>query len=553
MLNWKTKTVGVLLPAVLTMFVCTPARSDDLGKPGSSDGPPLGISPVSIKLQTVLDASDLAVGRLAHKSITDVESGTISAYGLSGSYKDVYAGLHGGDDFSATMTLGPFTSEHGRLHGQRWRRDENGITNVLQDTVRADEGDALGFIGDTENPKNDVTLLGEVPTPVDAYVVQVKRKGQAPFWSFFDKKTSLLDRVEVGFSDDRDVYTYEDYRLANGVREAWHTHRSDGQAFNDYDSRITSDKYGVALTNDDIAIPPTREGIVQFPSGKTQIDVPSDVTVENVPYGINMTFADPYIRVTINGRGMDMLLDSTESGMVMDDQIAKDVGLTRYGPYDKDDKGLWYPTRAVISALNIGDMQMHDVAVALRHLQSHAGDKKIVGVVGYDFLANAVVEIDYDHHVVKAFDPAQFIPPSDAMPTPVNIDDGIPFVSAQVGKSFGDYFLLDTTSPFTIIFSSFAQAHPDDIKDQGKGRGISSGFFKDSDVKATELKSLIFGGVNFQEWLAFEFDSVDDYEGVSADGVIGCDFLQYFNVFFDYGHHLVYLEPNDSFKRAIHH
>jgi hypothetical protein len=72
-------------------------------------------------------------------------------------------------------------------------------------------------------------------------------------------------------------------------------------------------------------------------------------------------------------------------------------------------------------------------------------------------------------------------------------------------------------------------------------------------VKATELKSLIFGGVNFQEWLAFEFDSVDDYEGVSADGVIGCDFLQYFNVFFDYGHHLVYLEPNDSFKRAIHH
>lgn len=554
MLDLRTNTVGILLPAVLAMFVSSAALGADLGKPGSSNGPPVGITPVTIKLQTVLDANDAAVGRFAHKSITDVEVGTISAYGLTGKYKNVYAGLHSNDDFSTMTTLGPFTSEHGRLQGQRWRRDENGITNVLQDTVRADEGDALGFIGDTENPKNDVSLLGEVATPVDAYVVQVKRKGLSPFWSFYDKKTGLLDRVEAGFSDDRYVYIYDDYRLANGVREAWHTHRSDGQAFNDYDSKITSDTYGTALKDDDVAIPPSRQGIVQFPVGKAKIAVPSDVTVENISYGMNMTFANPYIRVTINGRGMDMLLDSTESGMVMDDQVAKEVGLTLYGPYDKDDKGTWYPTRTVIAALNIGDMQMHEVAVQLRHLHSYSGDKKIVGTIGYDFLANTVVEIDYVHHGITAFDPAQFMPPADSVPTPVNIDDGIPFVSAQVGKSFGDYFLLDTTSPFTIIFPEFAQAHPDDIKDQGKGKGVTYSLFsKDSEMKATELKSLIFGGVDFEEWLAFEIDSPNDVEGVTADGVIGCDFLQYFNVYFDYGQHLVYLEPNDVFRRSIHH
>ena len=153
---------------------------------------------------------------------------------------------------------------------------------------------------------------------------------------------------------------------------------------------------------------------------------------------------------------------------------------------------------------------------------------------------------------VEAFDPAQFTPPLDSVPTPVNIDDGIPFVSAQVGSSTGDNFLLDTTSPFTVIYPSFALDHPEDVEDQGRGKGISF-LFKDSGMKATELKSLTFGGARFEEWLAFAIDNADDYEGVTADGVIGCDFLQYFDVYFDYGHHLVYLEPNATFKRAAHH
>jgi Aspartyl protease len=559
MLDWKTKTVGVLLPAyfaiavLVTLLIGAAAvQADDSSKPVSPDGPPPGIVPVSIKLQTVLDANDAAVGRLAHKSITDVEEGTISAYGFIGTYKDVYAGLHSNDDFSSTTTLGPFTSGRGRLHGQRWRRDENGVTNVLQDTVRADEGDALGFIGDTENPKNDVSLLGEVTSPVSAYVVQVKRKGLLGFWSFYDKKTGLLDRVEVGSPDDRYVYTYDDYRLENGVRQAWHTHHSDGAPFNEYDSRITSDTYGVALTADDIAIPPTRQGIVQFPAGKTRVDVPADLRVRTIPFGINMTFADPYIRVTINGRGIDMRLDSTESGMVMDDQLAKEMGLTLSGPYEKDDKGRWYPTRTVVSTMSIGTLQMHDVAFALRPIHTQVGVKKIVGIIGYDVLANAVIEIDYVNQRVEAFDPAQFMPPLGSVSTPVNIDDGIPFVSAQVGASSGDNFLLDTTSPFTVIFPSFVRAHPDDVKDQGRGKAVSF-LFKDLGMKATELKSLTFGGARFQEWLAFEFDNIDDFEGVTPDGVIGCDFLQYFNVYFDYGHHLVYLEPNATFKRAAHH
>jgi hypothetical protein len=531
------------------------ALADDIGRPGATDGPPVGIASAPIKLQSVFDANDSARGGMAHKSITDVETGTITAYGLTGRYRDVYAGLHSADDFRRTLTVGPFTVERGRYQGQRWRRDENGVTNIVQDTVRADENDARGFIADTENPKNNVKLLGEVTLPVDAYVVQVSVKNQAPFWSFFDKKTGLLDRVEIGYSDGREIFTYDDYRNANGIKEAWHTHQSDDNPQNTYDSRITSDTYSVAVSDQDLAIPSSRPNFVKFPAGKAEVDLPSDISFDPIPE-LGVTIAEPLIRVTVNGRGLDMLLDSKESGMVIDDEVAKELGLTTYGPYYKDDKGRYYPSRSVIASLNIGDLQMQNVAVSCEPVSTREkSGAKAVGKIGFDFLANAAVEIDYIHSSIKAFDPIQFVPPDDSSPSPINIDDGIPFVAAQVGNSIGDHFLLDTTDPFTELYPNFWQAHADDVKDQGQGRALNNQFFdsKDSAIKATQLQIIYFGGTRFTEWTAYEFTKSDFLEGVNVDGSIGYDFLQYFNVFLDYPQHQIFLEKNDAGKRAEHH
>ena len=549
------RIINAIMVTILFFAGAAPALADDVGKAGASDGPPLGITPVTIKLQSVLDANDEAVGRQNHRSITDVEEGTIRAYGLAGKYRDVYSGLHYGDDYRSTQSFGPFSSSEGRLNGQRWHRDENGITNVAQDTVREDETDALSFTGETENPKNDVTLLGEVTSPVDAYVVQVKQKNEAPFWSFFDKKTGLLDRVEVGYSDDRETITYDDYRLANGVREAWHTHISDKWPQDDFDRRINSDTYGVALSPADLAIPPSRTDFVTFPAGKPQVEIPSEVTTESLAdYGLQGLFSDPIIRVTINGRGVDMLLDSTETGIVLDNEVAREMGLTLYAPFDPDDKGNPYPTRTVVPSLTIGDLAMKNVIVKTQPYSDQEGSHRLVGAVGYDFLANAVVEIDYTHHTIQAYDPVQFIPPADSVPTPVNVDDGIPFVSAQIGDSIGEHFMLDDTAPFTMLYPDFWQAHSADVKDQGAGRFENYNVLgQDVQMRATQLKSLMFGGVRFEEWVAYEDTDTQDLEGVDVDGIIGCDFLQYFNVYFDYAQQQIYLEPNDLYKRSIQH
>src|SRR5579863_4418514 len=515
------------IAALFVVFASSAAWADDVGKPGASDGPPVGISPVTIKLQTVLDDNDTANGGLQHRSVTDIESGTITAYGLTGTYRHVFVGLHSGDDYSETESLGPFTTEEGQYGGQRWRQNENGITNVLQNAVRSDDVDARSYVADNENPKNEVTLLGEVTTPVDAYVVQDSPPGSVPFWTFYDKKTGLVDRIEVGFLNDRRIITFDDYRTADGIQEAWHTHMSGDNSGNDYDSRITSDKYGVPVTSADISIPQTRQGFVTFPAGVAQVDLPSDIAIDDVGYGI--TFADPLVRVTINGRGLDMLLDSSNNGMSIDPAVAKQLGLATYGPYDKDDHGNWYPSRSIIGSLTIGSLQMKNVYVDLSpESRFETNGSKAVGSIGYDFLANAVVSIDYIKRTVTAYDPIQFVPPADSVPTPTNIDDGIPFVSAQIGDSIGDNFVVDTTSPATTIYPDFWEAHPDDVKDEGGGVSLNAEYFIDPDVKATQLRSLTFGGVRFDDFNAFEYKDLQAMEGVSVDGDIGYDFLKYF-------------------------
>jgi hypothetical protein len=142
---------------------------------------------------------------------------------------------------------------------------------------------------------------------------------------------------------------------------------------------------------------------------------------------------------------------------------------------------------------------------------------------------------------------------------PAALDDQIPVVAVQVGNATGDHFILDTGADLGYVFPHFYKAHPDDIKDQGFGHalqeylpemtaeGVGGEFF----IAPTQVRAFNVGGVNFSEWLMFETNGLfdDDF----YDGLIGYDFLRYFDVVFDHRDSMIYLEPNKLFKQAVAH
>jgi len=536
----------------------------------STFAPPAGIGPTTATLGDVLAAARKAYGVKRYTS--RIEEGRVTAWGLKGSFRTVESG----DDYKSTADYGVISWQEGRVAGQAWRRNPNGIVTMLHDDALADsvQVEALALYS---RPDVQLKLLGETSGSAPAYVVEVDPKDGHPTWVFFDKKSFLATRAELALSQARVTHTYSDFHKTGSYTDAWHEHASDGIAQNDVDYVTTSVRYDATITTADTAIADPNGKLVQFPAGVNVVALPAKlvskqgktkfVSVENDTHDItqpgNMsstyevhTRADPQVvvQLTINGRGYDFLLDSGASGIFIDSDEIDKLGLKTFGPAQQTPYGKWVPSFALLPQLRVGEISMNNVVVNSSPGWRNNPDvgTDIVGAIGYDFLANAVVTIDYEKGAVTATSPFFFVPPADALALQAEFDEGVPYIPVQVGQTQADHFILDTGSPNCFISRSFAQSHADDVKDQGTGvsmnriwlpqygfRGVNGVL----SVRATEVKSLTISGVAFNEWIMFmELD--DRLFDPNEDGIVGYDFLKYFTVYLDYPQNQIFLLPN---------
>jgi hypothetical protein len=342
------------------------------------DQPPPGITPTKITKTQVLQRYRASIGSRSVKTQTRIETDAVTAYGLTGTYKEVESG----DDYVESQSLGPVLVSNGKFHGQRWRYDENGYTRIVsgvnQENLISSRTVQQSILGESTK---FVTLIGQVQSPLQAYVVEVHPPGGRHEWLFFDKATGQLDREELAMVDRRVVLTYDDFRATNGLQSPWHQHRSDGYAANEMDYRVTSLEYGTAIKSSDLAIPMSKAK-VEFPTVAQSVRLPA-----------RFSFGDIIIRVTIAGRGLDFALDSGAGSIVIDRDVAKSLGLQTYGESTLSVAGTFEQSTAIVPAMHIGDLTMHDVFVHSLPFHYQRDQKtKIVGLLGYDFLAGIVAK-----------------------------------------------------------------------------------------------------------------------------------------------------------------
>ncbi|MDQ6780377.1 MAG: aspartyl protease family protein [Candidatus Eremiobacteraeota bacterium] len=504
--------------------------------------PPAGIVPTTMTLQELLASHAKAVGD-ASRFHSDVEEGDIVEYGIKGTYRAVWS-KH--DGWRESVQLGVLSYQSGKVNGQHWRQNENGQVIALHDVhpENAISEDAISKAAPTT--AGGVRLMGEVAFPFPAYVVEINPKGGRHEWRFYDKQNYLLERTEAIYPTRRAVTTYSDFHTVQGITEAWHVHESDGHPQNDADWAVRRDTFDAAVSAHDLEAPPNNAGLVQFPTGKRSLSIPVRIVNSKV-----------IVRLQIGGRGLDFFLDSGASGIAIDTGIAHQLGLQPLGREIATTAGVYEASRSLIPEIRIGDLVMHNVVVESLPFTSDPDEQtRSVGLLGFDFISNAALTIDYQHSTLVATQPGFFIPPADAIALEALLDDGVPYISAQVGNAIGTHFILDTGAAGALIYSSFASAHPDDVKDEGKGglfnrnypflRG--SGVGGELRLKAIEVKSFALGGINFQDWLMYQTVENPGFESEDNDGLIGYDLLRYFTLYLDYHDSRVYLQPNDLLK-----
>jgi len=141
------------------------------------------------------------------------------------------------------------------------------------------------------------------------------------------------------------------------------------------------------------ATPPATTWV--FPPGVTDLTIPTRFS----------TTGEIAIRMTVNGRGLDLTLDTGMDRNMLDSSVFKAIALQQ-----ADDSS------ATISTVQFGGATMRGLPVNKGSFFRRDEDGNlIVGVLGYDFLKAAVVKIDYDHQQVHIIDPTAFHAPQPAM------------------------------------------------------------------------------------------------------------------------------------------
>ncbi len=435
--------------------------------------------------------------------------------------------IRSGDDYRIDTSSDGRTASYGRFHGIRWAQSRNGQT--VEHTEPLPEP-VVEFFN---------TKLAHERTPDDRYVISHLTALGYGTVDYVDPATWLVAKHEAVTPAATTVTTYSDYRATNGYTRPWHAISSEGRA-EDTTEEVVRSIATDAVPERAFEIPKTKRRLVEFPDGVTSVVLPGRRTVADFKF---------IVRLTINGRGLDFLLDSGAGQMTIDRDVAQSLGLHEtHEATSSSSAGRFVTTRVVVPEINIGTLQMHDVELTtIPHVAEDTLQYRTVGLLGFDFLDAICAKLDYENGTVTAYDPDAFVPPpaDHAIPLEIRLGTHTPEVPLAVNGALGSRFTIDTGGAGALmIFDYFRRHNPNAAVDERNSpfhmqlSGVGGGI----DATNVVLKNVALGGYDFNDFRAFVLSSPKQYAN-DGDGIIGPELLHLFDVYFDYGREKAYLVP----------
>lgn len=443
-----------------------------------------------------------------------------------------------GNDEREIDNDGTFTTQSGTYKGDAWHQNENGHTVIEQ----PDPGEAT--------TEATTTTVARVSTPVDAYVIATLTANGYGSKEYVDPQTFYVLRYESIRPSGTTTTVYGPRKTfgARHLAESWHVHDESTKIDTDY----TLTEYAAGgITDDDVAVPDNRRTLVQFPAGQTTVTLPSKFSRDG----------HVYVRLDVGGRGLDFTLDSGSYSIAINGDIARQLGLTVKNAAENNVNAGGFKTGDVIVPhVKVGSLAMDDVVMSIAPEDDddpHASVRS-VGLLGFDFIAELGITIDYEHHVVTAAKFGEYVPPAIPQLRMLDIRLGTqtPFVTAQINGAVAERMTFDTGGGGTfLIFDYFARRHPEAIFDDHHGGDKSQpitfyGIGGEIDTRAYQIKDLRLAAIVFRDFVGYRVLSDKAYSS-SEDGIIGIDFISFFNVLLDYPNGHIYLWPNSLGRRAM--
>jgi len=423
-----------------------------------------------------------------------------------------------GEDVRIDTVGGSLESQAGKYKGESWHQNVNGLTVVHELPPGLARADVF------------TTTVTPIDAPVKGY--RISRLNSRGYGSVDDIDSATWQIVQSRSIDAAGTSTtVYGPRVAFGdmrYPQHWHVHRADSGIDIDY----TRTAYAAgSVTDDDVAIPPNRRRLVEFPPGVDSVVLPTVFARDN----------HIFVRVTIDGTGYDFTLDSGAGGITIDPSAVAKMHLKTFDKMQNAaNAGRVDQATAQVSSMSIGSLTMHDIIVSEIPMTMDEGNLHSVGLLGFDFLAELGVAIDYDHKTVTVHRYGTYTLPADKSTNviPIRLDTQQPAVTARINGALAERVILDTGGfgPF-LLFDYFARRHPEALVDNfGLGARAQpltvSGVGGVFATRAYDLPEIDLGSVRYKNFIGRVVTS-KSYGG-NQDGLFGPDFLKIYDVFLDY-------------------
>jgi outer membrane lipoprotein-sorting protein len=455
----------------------------------------------------------------------------------SGAYHTVYEKTRGGSTITVdlyesgpsyveTYHEGDYTWSDGSDDGVQWRADENGVVTRMSGFAVSDNPFTTSLNrGSAEQAS--VHVLGMTTGSPACIVLELTPQPGLTQRRYYDAKSFLLRKVVT--SDYQNLpwtYEYTDYRTEHGATFAATITYRDDHPENTAVTRVVWFE-PVAQSAVHSAMPASRP-FFTLPS-----DAPVIVPAEFTPDGI-------IVRVTIMGRGLDFQLDSGASDVVLDADLARQLGLNVSDIHKGSFGGTVTFGRSRAPDLSIGTLHAKNVAISAIPFQRMVGQRKVVGLLGGDFFGSERVSIDFENKVLSIARSSKTQPAGSWSTIPIQVDDMIPRAHAKFNAVDGA-FVVDLGADDTLLYPHFFnQFHPNSKGDVlGEMIGVSG---EGVDYREYTFSRFALGDLEFADAVA-TVTSGTTFEDVDYDGLLGRNILENFNLVFDYPNGVLYLQP----------
>lgn len=245
------------------------------------------------------------------------------------------------------------------------------------------------------------------------------------------------------------------------------------------------------------------------------------------------------VRATVNGVTGEFMLDTAAGSIFLNPNFAKRAGAKQVGTTVLGLSGATKGAIARVDTLAVGQSVLHNVLVRTS-LDVRGPLQDFDGLLGFDFLAGALVDVDFTKSAMTIYDPSKYRVTAQGAPIPVDLISGQPNVPVVLNGRVNGHFLFDTGEPTALVATGKLYGPPHGVEMRSEYTAQSA--TNSTPVNCGHVQSIQIGG-------AVRYDNVPacfgDYGELFArdGGVIGLDFLRRFDLTFDYPDAMIYLTP----------